>query len=68
MTTTVNPEEVHYVLLRGEDDWLSVNSMEPGVWRLEDGGPTSRGKRGWIIVLADGERIVVEATAIVGVR
>ncbi len=68
MTTTIEPEDIRYVLLRGEADWLAVDYIEPGFWRLGDGTPSTRGKRGWVIQISGGEKVVVAAEAIQGVR
>ncbi len=68
MTRVMKPENVREVLLRGETEWLPVRSMQSGHWRLEDGTPGERGKRGWIITLDDGEIIFLGVTAIEGLR
>jgi hypothetical protein len=65
---TFNPSEVAEVLIKGESEWLPVKSMSQSYWRLDDGSTSSRGRRGWVIVTTDGERIAVGVEAIEGVR
>ncbi len=66
--STFEPDDVREVLLKGEPEWLEVQSLTQGHWRLADGTDSRRGRRGWVIVTADGERIAVSVEAIEGVR
>jgi hypothetical protein len=68
MRTTIKPENVTEVLLRGESDWQGVQSLTAGFWRLEDGTKSTHGRRGWIIVLDDGTQVCIGVEGIEGVR
>ena len=67
-TQIIEPAEVSSVLIRGEDVWTPIKSLTHGFWRLDDNSGETRGKRGWIIELHNGKRIMLSIHSIDGVQ